>query len=145
MQRWAERTFGPDWRALGAQPMEAWAVRMLGPNWRQRLDPRPKPAPRVVTLDAVMADDRQWFLAHVAGDGWTDRTVVMEGFERDPMAAAKRRLTNKKWTLCGDCNVPVYADDRQQHKVNGKSYHAFCTPQSVACQDRDASGSPAAA
>lgn len=127
MQRWAEQTYGPNWRALGVEPMEGWVEQVYGPNWRNQLKSRPKARRVVLHVEDVMPDCRAWFLKHVPGDGWKDRVVVYTLPKTNPMLTARMRLQQRAWDLCSVCNVPVF--DNEWVMTAGKPRHPGCQPE----------------
>jgi len=142
MQQWAESRFGPDWRRKGVVVMETWAALTFGPNWRARLKPTVtgyKAAPSVtLTVDKVMPDCRDWFLAHTPGEGWKQRVIVNSGLGTDVLRAAKRRIERGDWEYCAICRLPVYQNEREP-LPGGRARHPFCDP----ILDRDAPDTPA--
>jgi len=143
MPQWAEANFGPDWRSKGAVPMEAWAALHFGPKWRARLKPTVtgyKASPTVtLTADTVMADCREWFLAHTPGEGWKTRVVVNSGMGVDSLRAAQRRIERGDWEFCAICRLPVYQNEREP-LPGGRARHPFCDvadmPASGTLEDR---------
>jgi hypothetical protein len=161
METWAALTFGPNWRqhALSANCPKCGG--MLTGNgrcraalrkqctWKGQLEPditrtrfshvRYEPKHRVtLTADSVMADCREWFMAHTTDVGWRQRIVVNSGMGTDVMRAARRRIERGEWEYCAICRLPVYQTEREP-LPGGQARHPFCDPLS----DRDAPDTPA--